>query len=400
MANNRRRKTRKRNIIKDTISNKNFIIITSILLAIIIFCIIINIILKINENNKIAKEQQRIAEHVEEIYSSIEADISSINNYKSDSIIRISAVGDILLGNKLKENGKNSDGLYNEIFTDISKYLTDSDIILGTYETDVTDETKLFANAVKEAGINFVSLAHNHALDNGIEALNQTENYLESIGMQTVGIYSNEVSNRVKITEEKGIKIAVLAYSYDNNSDGINIFSKELAKQDLDYANENADFTIVLMHWGDVYVESPNSTQKEQAKFLVDNGADMIIGAHPSVVQNMEIIQNSKGQDCLVAYSLGDFTSDFKYENSNLELILNIQIYYDANNNKTSLYKVDYVPIYMNDYGVRKSNDRYKLLDMKKEIANYGKKDNKLSKTTYEKLVRGIDKLNEIIENS
>ena len=112
----------------------------------------------------------------------------------------------------------------------------------------------------------------------------------------------------------------------------------------------------------------------------------------------MEIMQNEAGEDCLVAYSLGDFTSDFSYENSNLELILNIQLYYDGENDEVSLYKVDYVPIYMNDYGSKNKTNRYKLLDMKNEIANYGRDGSTLDKATYDKLVRGIDRLNEIIE--
>ena len=398
MPNNRRRKTRKSNIIRDTISNKNFIIISSILLAVIIICIIINVILNINERNKIAEEQQRIAAHVEEIYSSMEAEIDATNNHKLNSIVRISAIGDILLGNNLKNNGKNNEGLYTNIFENISRYLADSDIVMGTYETNITEDTKVFANDVREAGVDFVTLAHNHALDNGQEALNYTKEYLESIGMQTIGIYEEEPKDRVKIIEEKGIKIAVLSYSYNDNTEGINIFSEELAKQDLDYAKENADFSIVLMHWGDVYTSEPTSTQKKQAQFLVNNGANIIIGAHPSVVQPMEIMQNEAGEDCLVAYSLGDFTSDFSYENSNLELILNIQLYYDGENDEVSLYKVDYVPIYMNDYGSKNKTNRYKLLDMKNEIANYGRDESTLDKATYDKLVRGIDRLNEIIE--
>lgn len=63
-----------------------------------------------------------------------------------------------------------------------------------------------------------------------------------------------------------------------------------------------------------------------------------------------------------------DFTSDFSYENSNLELILNIQLYYDGENDEVSLYKVDYVPIYMNDYGSKNKTNRYKLLDMKMKL--------------------------------
>ena len=153
------------------------------------------------------------------------------------------------------------------------------------------------------------------------------------------------------------------------------------------------------MHWGDVSTNSANDVQKSQAKFLVDNGADIIIGAHPSAIQPMEIIKNSNGEDCFVAYSLGDFTSDFKSENSNLELILNIQLYYNAQENKVSLYKVDYVPIYMNDYGSKYKENRYKLLDMKTEIANYGTDESNLDKKTNKKLVRGIDRLNGIVQN-
>ena len=93
----------------------------------------------------------------------------------------------------------------------------------------------------------------------------------------------------------------------------------------------------------------------------------------------------------------GDFTSDFSSENSNLELILNIQLYYNIEEDKVSLYKVDYVPIYMNDYGKSNKTNKFKLLDMKNEIANYGKMGSMIDKKTYEKLIRGIDRLNGII---
>lgn len=398
MANNRRRKTRKTNKVIETISNKNFIIISSVLLAIIVICIIINVILNINENKKIAEEQARIAKHVEDVYTSVEADINDSNNYKSNSIIRISAVGDILLGDSLKEYGKNSNGLYGDIFSNISKYFSDSNIVLGTYEHNINEDNKVFANAIRESGVNLVTLAHNHALDNGIDGLNTTKNYLEEIGIETIGTYSEEAKDRVKIKEERGANIAFLTYTYDSGEEGINVYNEEIVKNDLSYAEENADYTIVLMHWGDVSTNSANDVQKSQAKFLVDNGADIIIGAHPSAVQPMEIIKNSNGEDCFVAYSLGDFTSDFKSENSNLELILNIQLYYNAQENKVSLYKVDYVPIYMNDYGSKYKENRYKLLDMKTEIANYGTDESNLDKQTYEKLVRGIDRLNGIVQ--
>ena len=272
--------------------------------------------------------------------------------------------------------------------------MKDADFVLGTYETTSTD--KNFIQSIKNAGINMVSLANNHALDDGIEGLNNTKSILENEKIQTIGISSDKVEERVKIVEKKNVKIAVLGYTYDNKKQGVNIFSKDLAKADLDYAKQNANVIIVLMHWGNLNTNTVSKEQESQADFLIKNGANVIIGAHPSAVQKMEIKKNDEGKDCFVAYSLGDFTSDFESENANLELILNFQIYMDKDKN-VSIYKVDYTPVYMTDLGVKNEN-RYKILDMKNEIANYDTENSKIDKRTYDKLVRGLDKLKNIIK--
>ena len=79
-------------------------------------------------------------------------------------------------------------------------------------------------------------------------------------------------------------------------------------------------------------------------------------------------------------------------------LILNIQIYVDKDGN-ASLYKVDYTPVYMFDKGSKYKEDRFKILDMKKEIADYGTESSEIDKNTYEKLVRGVDRLKSILGN-
>ena len=392
MASNRRKRSRRRNLKLFSISNKTFMIVSCIMLVIIGLSVTIIRLRYDNDVKNLLEEKERIAAEVEEIYTSANEEISSLKDHKANSIIRISAVGDILCGDLLKTHGKE----YSNIFTDVTKYLEDADIVLGTYETNVTGETEGFAKAVKEAGVDTVSIAHNHSLDLGEEGLNRTNSYLKEIGMDTVGIYKDTPEERVLIVERKKIKIAILAYTYDDGDSGINIYSEELAKADLEYAKQNAAFTIVMMHWGNVNSNYISSRQKEQAKFLCDNGADIIIGAHPSAVQNMEVIKNQDGKDCFVAYSIGDFTSDFSNENANLELILNMQVYVDTEGN-SEIYRVDYTPIYMLDKGYKIEKDRFKILDMKQEIANYEFNNNLLDKDTYEKLVRGIDRLNRIV---
>ncbi len=392
MPNRRARTRRKNNAIIETINNRNFIIISSIMLVIIIGCIATMKYLNIKEVEKIAKEKDRINSQIEEIYTSTKLEIDNLKDYKTNSIIRLSAVGDILCGNNLRQYGKD----YNNIFTDISHYFKDSDFVIGTYETCTTDDTEEFADAVKNSGIDFVSLAHNHALDDGIDGLHRTKDYLEQIGMKTVGKSENDAVDRVKIIEVKGVKIAILGYTYDNHKIGVNVYNEQLVKEDLQYAEENAAISIVMMHWGNVNTNEISDEQQNQARFLISNGADIIIGAHPSAVQKMEIMQNSNFQDCFVAYSIGDYTSDFTVENANLELILNLQIFVDKDG-KAQIYKVDYTPVYMHDKGTQYKENRYKILDMKREIANYGTEESEIDKKTYEKLVRGVDRLNSII---
>ncbi len=394
MPNRRARTRRKDNIIIKTISNKVFIRVSSVLIAIIILCLVIMRLLNIKENERIAQEKERINSQIEDIYTATSNSINSLDDYKTDSIIRLSAVGDILCGNNLKQYGKD----YNNIFTDISKYFKDSDFTIGTYETNITEETKAFADAVKNSGIDVVSLAHNHALDSGIDGLNKTKDYLESINVQTVGKSEDTSENRVKIIEIKGTKIAILAYTYDNKKQGVNIYSEDLVKQDLEYAEQNASFSIVMMHWGNVNTNTISDEQERQSQFLINNGADIIIGAHPSAVQKMQVVQNKDFKDCFIAYSIGDYTSDFSIENANLELILNIQIYVDKDGN-ASLYKVDYTPVYMFDKGSKYKENRFKILDMKREIADFGTDVSEIDKNTYEKLVRGVDRLNSILGN-
>ena len=268
---------------------------------------------------------------------------------------------------------------------------------IGTFEFNINDENKDFANAVKNSGITFMSIAHNHSLDFGEDGLQSTKSYLEENGMDDVGIYNDAVEQRVKIKEIKGVKVAFLAYTYNNRKEGVNIYSEDLAKEDLQYAKQNSSFSIVMMHWGNVNTNEISKEQQVQAQFLVDNGANIIIGAHPSTVQKMEILKNTTGEDCFVAYSLGDYTSDFAVENANLELILNMQIYLDKEG-KASLYKVDYTPVYMNDFGSKYTENRFKILDMKTEIANYGTDVSSIDKKTYDKLVRGLDKLKQVLQ--
>lgn len=417
MSRNRRNKRSSRSIL-EVMSSKTFITLTIILAIIIVICSV-TIFYRNNKEKKILAEQRaELEKNIEAIFEETEKNIANSNNTVRDSIIRISAVGDILCENSILEDAydkgtQNYD--FTSMFKNMSTFFADSDITVGTMETNYTDNKYSgygqrnspisFAEALKNIGIDLVSISTNHSLDYGIEGLQETKRALEGIGYDVVG--DNLGESRVKIKTIKNTKIAFLSYTYgfeNQNSktkeelDSANIYNSEIAKKDLEYAKENADYSIIIMHWGDAYSIKPNKEQQNIAKFLVENGADMILGNHASAVQKMEVMQSPEGKNVLVAYSLGNYISGETMDISKIELVLNIELRKSGETGEVVLSKVDYTPIYVLDRGTKAEN-RYELIDMKGTDKAYAEGNKKIvNKETYNKLVEGLKKLEGIIK--
>lgn len=417
MSRNRRNKRSSRSIL-EVMSSKTFITLTIILAIIIVICSV-TIFYRNNKEKKILAEQRaELEKNIEAIFEETEKNIANSNNTVRDSIIRISAVGDILCENSILEDAydkgtQNYD--FTSMFKNMSTFFTDSDITVGTMETNYTDNKYSgygqrnspisFAEALKNIGIDLVSISTNHSLDYGIEGLQETKRALEGIGYDVVG--DNLGESRVKIKTIKNTKIAFLSYTYgfeNQNSktkdelDSANIYNSEIAKKDLEYVKENADYSIIIMHWGDAYSTKPNKEQQNIAKFLVENGADMILGNHASAVQKMEVMQSPEGKNVLVAYSLGNYISGETMDISKIELVLNIELRKSGETGEVVLSKVDYTPIYVLDRGTKAEN-RYELIDMKGTAKAYAEGNKKIvNKETYNKLVEGLKKLEGIIK--
>ena len=417
MSRNRRNKRSSRSIL-EVMSSKTFITLTIILAIIIVICSV-TIFYRNNKEKKILAEQRaELEKNIEAIFEETEKNIANSNNTVRDSIIRISAVGDILCENSILEDAydkgtQNYD--FTSMFKNMSTFFADSDITVGTMETNYTDNKYSgygqrnspisFAEALKNIGIDLVSISTNHSLDYGIEGLQETKRALEGIGYDVVG--DNLGESRVKIKTIKNTKIAFLSYTYgfeNQNSktkeelDSANIYNSEIAKKDLEYAKENADYSIIIMHWGDAYSIKPNKEQQNIAKFLVENGADMILGNHASAVQKMEVMQSTERKNVLVAYSLGNYISGETMDISKIELVLNIELRKSGETGEVVLSKVDYTPIYVLDRGTKAEN-RYELIDMKGTAKAYAEGNKKIvNKETYNKLVEGLKKLEGIIK--
>ncbi len=411
-----RRNTRRIRSIKDVLNTKTFLTIVFILLTIIIVCIGINEYKRYEDKKLLAEQKEELEKQSEEIFSAISADISQTNQNisESDVLIKMSAVGDILCSNEMLEDAYNESTKtydFSHMFNNVSGFINEADIVMGTMETGIIEgeyneknAPMEFARAVKNSGVNLVTISHNHSLDNGVNGLKETRENLEKIGFDVVGD-KIEDANAVCIKEVKNTKIAFLTYTCFMDEDAgkeelncVNMYSEEQVKSDIEYAKENeAEYICVMIHWGDAISSTVSKEQKEIADFLVENGVNLILGAHPSVVQPMEVRQNKEGENVFIAYSIGTYISTLSAEEARTELVLNIELRKSGKDGKVYLNKVDYTPIYMLDNGESAEN-RFELVDMKStamEYTNSGSTQT-ISRETYDKLVEGLNRLNEL----
>ena len=376
-----RRNIRRIRTIKDVLNIRTFIIIVSILCAIIIICIGINQYKRYQDKSIIAKQDEELEEQRAEMFSNLNNKIAQTNKNisESDIMIKMSAVGDILCSEAMLDDAYNKENDtydFTHMFENVSGYVNNADIVMGTMETGITsgeydgkNAPVEFAKAVKNSGVNLVTIAHNHSLDNGIDGLKETKENLSEIGFDVVGDKIDQ-ANAVLIKETKNTKIAYLTYTCFLDNEGqqnknelecINMYSEEQAKKDIEYAKEKgAEYICVMIHWGDAISETVTNEQKEIANFLVDSGVNMIIGSHPSVVQEMEVKQNKDGDNVFIAYSIGTYISTLSQEETRTELVLNIEFRKSGKDGKVYLNKVDYTQLKMIDNGVN-AEDRFGL---------------------------------------
>lgn len=187
-----------------------------------------------------------------------------------------------------------------------------------------------YANTLKANGFGVVSVANNHTLDYGREALTDTISALRSAGVTPVGAGANRSKAlELKIIRRKSLKIGVLAYS-DMPSDGVVRLSDkptiaglepdELSEQ-IKTASQKCDTLVVSLHWGVEYMKKPTEHQRAIARQCIDAGADLIIGHHPHVLQPTEIY---KGKP--IIYSAGAFVWDSKIFGADRSAIYEVEM--------------------------------------------------------------------------
>ncbi len=249
------------------------------------------------------------------------------------SSLTLLAVGDNLIHIEVVKSGKQADGSYNydHLYSNLKEEISAADLAVVNQETILGGEDFRYSgypnfnspaqigDALINAGFDIVLHATNHTMDMGLKGVENTLAYWRSHPEITVlGINeSEEASRQIPIIEKNGIKLAMLNYTYGLNGYSmpknkpylVNILNKKKMAKDLEQAEALADFTIVFPHWGSEYVYSPTSMQRELTEFYYEHGVDLVIGAHPHVIEPVEWFETDGSHRMLVYYSLGNFMS-------------------------------------------------------------------------------------------
>lgn len=231
-----------------------------------------------------------------------------------------------------KAIGGNSGYDYSDCFTLIAPDITEADYAVCNLEVPLGGGNNYsgypcfsapdsYAAALKDAGFDMFLTANNHCLDRLDKGARRTLEALDSLGVDHIGTYHDSADRERKtpfIKDINGIRFGFLNYTYGTNGieprEGV-----EVALIDRDKIAEEigktraagAEIIVVAIHWGIEYVLLQNRNQEELADFLIDQGADLIIGSHPHVIQPMKVVRNEKeDKDVLLVYSLGNFISN------------------------------------------------------------------------------------------
>jgi poly-gamma-glutamate capsule biosynthesis protein CapA/YwtB (metallophosphatase superfamily) len=220
---------------------------------------------------------------------------------------------------------------YDDVFRFIKPILSEADIAIANFEVTLGGPPYMgypqfssppaLAAACRNAGIDYMVTANNHAADRGKSGIAGTINRLDSLGIPHTGTFLNSSSRDSLyplMIKRKGISIALLNYTYGTNGINVpdpvivNILDKNVITRDISKAKaKNPDITILFLHWGTEYDTVPSKTQTELAEYFFSQGVDLVIGSHPHVLQKMVWLKNfSNGKDGIVVYSMGNFISN------------------------------------------------------------------------------------------
>lgn len=278
----------------------------------------------------------------------------------------ILVMGDVMMHRDQISNALTADGDYDfrTYFQFIRERIMESDMAVANMEFTLAGKPYTgypcfsapdgYEDYVASCGVDVFLTANNHILDKGKDGLERTlgrYSEMEAEGLvQHTGVSDSPEDDLRRfplLVAVKGTRIALVNFTYGTNLQPDETFPKVHFpdKEEIGHAirrarESGAEFVIALPHWGTEYVLRHSSWQESLAKWLVSQGCDAVIGAHPHVVQDVAMMESSAegGREPVpVVYSLGNIVSNMSATNTQVGLIATLKIVTDADGSKRLL---------------------------------------------------------------
>jgi poly-gamma-glutamate capsule biosynthesis protein CapA/YwtB (metallophosphatase superfamily) len=255
---------------------------------------------------------------------------------------------------------------YEPTFRYVKPFIEQADIAIANLEVTLAgppykgypqfSSPDALAIAARDAGFDVFIQANNHALDRGQAGFRKTLVILDSLNVIHTGTFADSTDRKLNyplIIEKNKVRIALLNYTFSTN--GI-VISKPFIinridtlriRRDLTRARlANPDFTIVTIHWGEEYQRLENHEQQRLASFILNNGADAIIGSHPHVVQPIKFYPGADSTEYkIVVYSQGNFVSNQRAQYKDGGVLITLKLMKTAE--KTKVEDFNYLPTWV-----------------------------------------------------
>ncbi len=288
--------------------------------------------------------------------------------------LKLTFVGDIMgHGGQIKSAQVDSSELYDysPCFEYVTPILKEADLAIGNLEVTLPGGPPYtgyptfkspddLALALRHAGFDLLVTANNHSNDAGILGVTHTIKALAGYGFYQTGTFADSMHRTFSyplVVYKNNFKLAFLNYTYDTNGiptrppTMVNEIDNQLIKSDLKEAVAlQPDFIVVFMHWGKEYQLDESEAQQDLADSLFNWGADLVVGAHPHVVQPIKtrkvLSRDSVWKNTLTAYSLGNFISSQRKRNTDLGIVLEVELTKSPVSGRVELTDHAYIPVY------------------------------------------------------
>ena len=308
-----------------------------------------------------------------------------------DNSITILGVGDNLVHEQVFLSASTGTGYdFRPFYKNIKPFITSADLATVNQETPLAtalgpasgyphfNTPTEMGDALIDAGFDVANMGNNHMFDMGVDGAYVTREYWDEKNIPCTGFYYGyDDLFDFRIIEKNGIKVAFLSFLEMTNDELPSSYSAivvymndpDLVRSMIEEAKEKADIVVVHAHWGDENTDVTNDYVYNEAQKLVDWGADIVLGNHSHVLQDLvTLTRESDGQKCPVIYSLGNFFSAQKVRDQLVSGILNVQVTKDASG-KVKPTAMGFLPIVTHYTGDRENLALYPLNEYSDELA-------------------------------